>query len=117
MIPCLECSSPVPQPSRRRREFCCDDHRRTFHNRRALRAAEICDLFRAIRRERKLAKRLDLWTEMCRTETLWEDEDRAAGRATKSYLEPERALKNLREVRDRVPKTNVGFLRPAHQTE
>lgn len=76
-----------------------------------MRGAEAYDLFRAIRRERKTAKELDLWTELCRLETLWEDEDRAAGRATKSYFEPERALRHLKDARDRVPKTNVGHVR------
>lgn len=111
MIPCLECSTPVPQTARRRREFCCDGHRKAFHNRRMTRGAEAYDLFRAIRRERKIAKSLDLWTELCRLETLWEDDDRAVGRITKSYFEPERALRHLKDTRDRVPKTNVGFAR------
>lgn len=111
MIPCLECSLPVQQTSRRERLFCCAEHGQLFHHRRRQRGAEIYDLFRAIRRERKMAKDMDLWTEMCRLETLWEDEDRAAGRVTKSYLAPVQALRNLKEIRDRVPSTNVGYVR------
>lgn len=109
--PCLECGSPVPQTARRKREFCCREHSNDFQNRRKSRGAEIYDLFRAMRRDRAKAKELDIWTEMCRLDTLWEDEDRTSGRVTKSYLDPERALHQLKNVRDRVPSTNVGYVR------
>lgn len=97
---CLECSAPTPN------RYCSASCRTRFNNRRIQRGGQIYDLFRAMRRDRKLAQELDIWTEMCRLDTLWEDEDRASGRATKSYKPPEMALADLRE-NDRVPATNI----------
>lgn len=73
--------------------FCSTPCRKTFHNRRAVRGAEMYDLFRALRRERSKASSLNLWTELCRLELRWFEED--DGRRT--YLPPEEALLALRE--------------------
>lgn len=113
MCRCLECGSDTGAPSRRGmpKRFCCPEHKRAFNIRRANRGAEAYDLIRAIRRDRALAQELDLWTELCRLDTLWEDEDRAAGRVTKSYKPPAMALQDLRD-RDRVPMTNIYVKEP-----
>lgn len=102
---CLECASPLA-PSKRERRFCSSICKSTFNNRRLRRGAEIYDLFRAMRRDRKLASELDIWTEMCRLDTLWEDEDRAENRVAKSYKPPAMALADLHGA-DRVPMTNI----------
>lgn len=89
-IACQECGKPV---ERRRIEqtFCCTPCRQRFNNRRMQRGAELYDLFRAMRRERTEAARLDVWTMMCRLEKQWNDED--AGR--KTWTSPKKALANL----------------------
>lgn len=75
-MPCLECSAPLT-PSRRGnpRRFCSAQCSKTFENRRRSRGAALYDLFRVMRRERDTAKRLNIWTEMCRLELSWNDRD------------------------------------------
>lgn len=89
---CTECGSSFTA-RRHDAAFCSTDCRKTFHNRRAVRGSEMYDLFRALRRERSKAKTLNIWTELCRLELRWHEED--AGR--KTYLAPEDALLALRE--------------------
>ena len=104
---CLECGTPTTKSKRGMpKRFCKIECKRTFNHRRESRGAEAYDLVRALRRDRAEAARLDIWTELCRLDTLWEDEDRAAGRVTKSYKPPAMALADLKE-RDRVPMTNI----------
>jgi hypothetical protein len=69
-----------------------------FNNRRMRRGAEVYDLFRAIRRERSDAKALGLWTEMCRLELRWQEEDEAERPGRRSYMPPRTALSNLRDT-------------------
>ncbi len=104
---CLECVAELARSTRGMpKRFCSTACKSRFNHRRANRGAEIYDLFRAMRRDRAAASELDIWTEMCRLDTLWEDEDRAEKRVTKSYKPPAMALADLRE-RDRVPMTNI----------
>lgn len=84
---------------------------RTFTNRAALRGQQIYHLFRNLRRHRSEAKKLGVWTAMCQLETMWEDEDRKAGRKTKSYRPAKEELEYLFAVRDLHPSTNVGIQR------
>jgi len=59
------------------------------------RGAEMYDLFRALRRERPLAKLLNIWTELCRLELKWQEEDEAQRPGRRSYTPPKRALDQL----------------------
>jgi predicted nucleotidyltransferase component of viral defense system len=67
----------------------------SFNNRRMKRGAEMYDLFRALRRERSQAKELNIWTELCRLEKKWNDEDEAERDGRKAYMPPQKALANL----------------------
>lgn len=87
---CQECGKPITT-TRRDATFCCTPCRQRFNNRRMQRGAELYDLFRAMRRERAEAKRLEVWTMICRLEKQWHDEDE--GR--KTWVSPKRALRNL----------------------
>jgi len=75
--------------------FCSTLCRKAFSNRRMIRGAEIYDLFRALRRQRSDAKRLNIWTEICRLELKWQIEDEAERPGRRSYMPPEKALANL----------------------
>lgn len=91
---CLECGNRITV--RRRSKLFCSPHcRQAFNNRRMARGAEIYDLFRALRRERSEAKRLNLWTEICRLERSWQDEDEIKRPGRRSYMPPKKALANL----------------------
>jgi hypothetical protein len=104
---CLECGLETGKSKRgHAKRFCAMPCKVAFNSRRSRRGAEIYDLFRAHRRDRSEAAKLEVWTEMCRLDTLWEDEDRAANRATKSYKPSAMALSDLHE-RNRVPTTNI----------
>lgn len=59
------------------------------------RGAELYDLFRALRRQRSEAKRLNIWTEICRLELAWQMEDDKMRPGRRSYMQPEKALANL----------------------
>jgi hypothetical protein len=90
---CQECGNPLS--GRKSAIFCDAACRLTFNNRRMQRGAELYDLFRALRRERGIAKLLGLWTWICRLELEWNMEDERARPGRKSYMEPKRALDNL----------------------
>jgi hypothetical protein len=59
------------------------------------RGAELYDLFRALRRERSEAKALNLWTQICRLELGWQQEDAKQRPGRRSYMPPKKALANL----------------------
>lgn len=105
--PCPECGNGVRG---RRKQFCCAACRLAWNNRRLQRGAEIYDLFRAIRRERDEAKRLRVWTEICRLEFRWQAEDDAQRPGRRSYVPPARALANLYD-RGSLPRGEV-LVRP-----
>ena len=89
---CKECGSPQTT-TRRGKGFCSDRCRVVFNNRRLQRGADLYDLFRALRRERDEAKTLNIWTEICRLEKIWQDEDETMRPGRRSYIEPRRALR------------------------
>ncbi len=88
---CQECGLPV-SGARRGKAFCSTHCRQRFNNRRMQRGAEIYDLFRALRRERDTAKQLNLWTQLCRLELMWQQEDEKQRPGRRSYVPPKRAL-------------------------
>lgn len=105
---CLECDARLT-PSKRgqAKRFCCPAHAKAFNNIALKRGAQAYHLIRAMRRDRADAKRLNIWTELCRLELAWEDEDRAAGRVTKSYKPPEMALMDIAALERCTPTTNL----------
>lgn len=107
-MPCLECGVELQKPVRAAdRRFCCVEHKNTFNNRATKRGVHAYHLIRAIRRERGKAKALKLWTELCRLELAWEDEDRRDGRTVPSYKPPELTLADIAGLARAVPTTNL----------
>lgn len=94
-IECLECGNPSGRGNQPEKLFCCTSCRLAFNNRRMQRGAEIYDLFRVLRREPDEAKRLNLWTQICRLELAWQTEDEKNRQGRKSYMPAKRALANL----------------------
>lgn len=92
---CPECGQAT---SGQRARFCSTSCRMAFNNRRMQRGAQAYDLFRALRRERDTAKKLNIWTELCRLELIWQEEDEAARPGRRSYIAPQVALAHLRDV-------------------
>jgi len=95
MIDCLECGNACSKGRQPDKLFCSPSCRLSFNNRRMQRGAEIYDLFRALRRERVEAKRLNIWTHICRLELAWQMEDEETRSGRKSYMPPKKALANL----------------------
>lgn len=93
---CLECGESIIG-GRAGQEFCCTGCRQSFNNRRLARGAELYDLLRALRRERGLAKNLNIWTHICRLEQKWQAEDDRQRPGRKSYMPPQKALAILRD--------------------
>ncbi|QND53450.1 hypothetical protein HB779_17315 [Phyllobacterium sp. 628] len=91
---CQECGNHISD-HRDGKLFCSTVCRQSFNNRRMKRGAELYDLFRALRRERSDAKQLNIWTEMCRLEKQWNDQDVLERPDRKSYMSPKKALANL----------------------
>lgn len=56
------------------------------------RGAELYDLFRALRRDRGVAKEMNLWTQLCRLELKWQQEDEVARPGRISYMPPAKAI-------------------------
>lgn len=63
-------------------DFCSAECRKMNNNLRAMRGAQLYDLFMAMRYERDLATELGLWTNACKLAQKWrmEDERQRAGR-------------------------------------
>lgn len=93
---CQECGNSI-SGHRSGQLFCSTVCRQHFNNRRLQRGAELYDLFRALRRERNEAKSLNVWTEICRLELQWQQEDDAEREGRKSYMPPRKALEILRD--------------------
>lgn len=101
MITCLWCAGEVPKSPRQRgpkREFCSPACKSAFNNLRAMRGAELYDLFRALRRERGRSKDLNLWTAICRLEEKWAEQDARERPGRRSYVEPSKAVMRLTDA-------------------
>jgi hypothetical protein len=108
LMTCLNCPNPCApaKPRGPAPRFCSIECRKDFNNMRMVRGALIYDLFRIMRRERDIAKRDNLWTEMCRLELSWNDQDKGARR----WKSAEMALADIVAL-DRPPTTNL-YLKP-----
>lgn len=85
---CRECGEGY-QAERRSSEFCTDAHRKAFNNRRALRGAELYDLFMASRFDRDKAKAEGAWSVMCRMASHYHAEDATVRAGRPSWLSVE----------------------------
>ena len=66
-------------------DFCSTECRKAFNNRRALRGAELYDLFMCLRHDRPIAKALHAWRLICRMAAQFRAEDRAEREGRKSW--------------------------------
>ena len=91
---CAECGSPFVAHATlaRRAEFCGPGCRSAFNNRRSTRGVVIYDLFMALRYERKLAKKLGVWRQLCRLARDFRAEDHAQRESRKSWRAPATVL-------------------------
>ncbi|MFM1977452.1 MAG: hypothetical protein RL145_2298 [Pseudomonadota bacterium] len=90
MTECLECGQPTSTVAR----FCTTTCRHNFNNRRKARGATVYDLFMAMRYQRALATKWQVWLMMTRLAKAWRDEDRERRAARISWNSPEIALRD-----------------------
>lgn len=90
-VPCLECGAPFA-PKTPHGEFCSSRCRRAFNNRRAVRGAELYDLFMALRFERELATGLKLWKLLNRMAAGFRAEDVRRRGGRKSWRSARRVI-------------------------
>jgi len=87
---CLECGAAI-EPHREAC-FCGRRCRMVWHNRRQARGTEVYDLLMALRYERGLAKRLGLWSRLCRLAQRWREDDVRARAGRRSWSRPQEAI-------------------------
>lgn len=104
-IDCPECGNRI-SARRTAKSFCSPSCRLSFNNSRMQRGAELYDLFRSLRRERAEAKRLNIWTQICRLELQWQTEDDKQRPGRRSYMPPKKALANLYD-KGSIPRGDV----------
>lgn len=71
---CAECGQSF-RAHRDHAEFCTVECRKAFNNRRALRGAELYDLFMCLRYERGIARALKVWNLLCRMAQGFREDD------------------------------------------
>ena len=101
---CLECSTPftATHAAGKPQRFCGVACKRKFNHYRESNGALFFDLVRIMRNERDVAKKLGIWTELCRVELAMRDREK--GR--KTWKPAEMALADI-EAMDRRPTTNL----------
>lgn len=105
---CAECSTPYTA-TRSHSRFCSVKCRREFNNRRQVRGAQLYDLIMLMRYQRAEAKRLQIWTKLCRIAEMFRDEDISKRDGLPSWRDP-------REIMDdkpylsatRLPRMKIG---------
>ena len=81
---CSECGEPF-QSTMAHADFCGAPCRKAWNNRRAVRGAEIYDLFMCIRHERGVARAVKAWNLICRLASMYRDEDHRERAGRKSW--------------------------------
>jgi hypothetical protein len=81
---CLECGDQF-QARDDEAHFCTTDCRKTFNNRRAVRGAELYDLYMAHRFERQNAQEAGVFKAINRLASTWREEDRRQRDARRSW--------------------------------
>ncbi len=105
---CLECGKEY-EPQRRDSQFCTRDCKGVFANRRAVRGAELYDLFMASRYDRPGTRTLKLFSAMCRLAFHYHLEDEAKRPGFKSWIDPRKVLERRPYLlATRLPTLRVG---------
>lgn len=84
---CLWCGSPVASLVAEA-EFCGTPCRKAFNNLRAMRGAELYDLFMALRHDRAVATRFKVWRLLNRLAAIFRAEDKAERAGRMSWRSP-----------------------------
>ena len=82
-MPCLECGAMIVVQG-----FCCTECRKTWNNRRAVRGAQLYDLFMAARFDRPVAKALKVWRYLAHFASQFREEDRIERAGRRSWRDP-----------------------------
>jgi len=106
--PCLECGGPLPVAAQKGQEFCCTACRKAFNNRRAVRGAELHDLFMAHRFARDEATELGVLQAMNRMASNWREEDRRHRDSRRSWRRPAAVLAERPFLKAQAVKVRVG---------
>lgn len=88
---CQECGGPLASPQATA-EFCAIACRKAFNNRRAIRGAELYDLFMALRHDRAVATLFKVWRLLNRLAAGFREEDRRDREGRKSWRSPAEIL-------------------------
>jgi predicted nucleic acid-binding Zn ribbon protein len=88
---CKDCGTALDAAKDYRAEFCSNECRKTWGNRRMKRGLEIYDMFMCMRYRRGLAKALGIWALMCRAAQAWNEEDKKVGRV--SFIDSDEELR------------------------
>lgn len=97
---CRECGASLPTTSSS--SFCGKSCRKTYNNRRAMRGAQLYDLFMASRYDRINAQELGVWTYACRMGEAFRDEDVRDREGRPSWRNPKEVLDNRTDLKARV---------------
>lgn len=84
MAKCRECGIEIPAGGKQK-FFCTVKHRKMWNNRRAVRGAELYDLFMALRFDREDANKAQLWTVISNLARAYRDADKARRDGRKSW--------------------------------
>jgi hypothetical protein len=91
LVACLECGEAFELKAEYQ-EFCSTACRKAFNNRRAVRGAEMYDLFMTLRYERTLAAKLKVWSLLCRMALGFREEDEKFRKGRRSWQPIARVL-------------------------
>jgi hypothetical protein len=109
---CVECGCDFT-PGAAHGDFCSSPCRKGFNNRRALRGAELYDLFMVLRYERDLAKKLHVWKILCRMAMGFRAEDQAQRDGRKSWRPARQVIDRRADLHATVVATNIMGRRPS----
>lgn len=91
---CIECGEVFTSP-KPHAEFCCQPCRKEFNNRRAMRGAQIYDLFMTMRFDRKTAADKHVWSTLCSVASAFRDSDRLSRSGRRSWRKINAALEAI----------------------
>ena len=99
---CRECGQMIPAGKKGTAEFCQPECRHKFNNRRAVRGAELYDLFMALRYDRARSKLLGVWAFVCALALTFREEDERVRKGFVSWYEPDLVMARRPWMRARV---------------
>lgn len=88
---CIECGEVFTSP-KPHAEFCCQPCRKEFNNRRAMRGAQLYDLFMTMRFDRQAAADNHVWSTLCSVASAFRDSDKSARGGRRSWRKLQAAL-------------------------